>query len=579
MTEKQKKSRSLNTVLNTFYILFVAVVILFSLVFSSITTTREVTDTAYTSVENTLQDKFSVLNRTFNQLFEQVVNLNNNPNLIEVINNDDDALRQAVSMNTNIKELYYRFQDVLDSIYINVNNGEFFFNGGEISQGLNEIDYQNFFDLADGETKYFWLDSKESPFSTAKEKTISICKIIGDDSSEASGVIVFNLKHDYIDNLLQESFVTEKGRLFLVSADTAVTDSDQQFPADVFQELDGTRQIKRAAGENYHIQSKQFGLNQWYLAAVFPEQDLQKSQSAYLTLAAALFLFLLLAGTLMVIVVGRYISKPIRNLAKEIEATSITDHKGPLPVNQKHFNELSVLYRSFNLMIEKNERLLNENEQNHEERSRLEIELLQSQINPHFLYNTLYSIQSLSDMEMNRDASLMTRSLAEFYRTGISKGNLLISLEEELEHVQNYLTIMSYRYHDRFDYAVKIENPELLKSFIPKISLQPIVENSIYHGLKEQSSKGFLSIEIKESNGAVLVIIKDNGKGFSDERLELINEEINLSALSSRKVIGIGLRSVNLRIKKCFGSAYGLWVEKSVDGALIKLVIPKEAEE
>ncbi len=270
-----------------------------------------------------------------------------------------------------------------------------------------------------------------------------------------------------------------------------------------------------------------------------------------------------------------YISKPIQNLAKEIEATSITDHKGPLAINQKHFNELAVLYRSFNSMIEKNERLLNENEKNHDERSRLEIELLQSQINPHFLYNTLYSIQSLSDMGMNKDASLMTRSLAEFYRTGISKGNLLVSLEEELDHVKNYLMIMSYRYRDRFDYKIEVERPELLQAMIPKISLQPIVENSIYHGLKELAVKGLLEIQIKESDDNVLLIIRDNGRGISDERLKIINEEINLSALNSRKVTGIGLRSVNLRIKNCFGASYGLWIENCEHGTLIKIVYSK----
>ncbi|WP_086349009.1 cache domain-containing sensor histidine kinase [Candidatus Enterococcus clewellii] len=575
MKEKQEKSRSLNTVLNTFYILFVAVIIIFSLIFSSITTTREVTDTAYTNVENTLKDRYSVLERTFDQMFEQVVNLNNNPNLLEVINNERDALKQAVNMNTSIKDLYYRFQDVLDSIYINVNDGEFFFNGGEIAQGLSEIDYQTFFEQADGEAKYFWLDFDESPFSQNERRTISICKIIGDSFSEASGVIVFNLRYDYIENLLNESFITENGRLFLVSPKGNISTSDRLFPKELFQELTDNWQVRAVDGMSYHIDSQTFDLNQWRLVAVFPDKDLQKSQSAYLTLAAALFLFLFLAGTIMVIVVGRYISKPIQNLAKEIEATSITDHKGPLAINQKHFNELAVLYRSFNSMIEKNERLLNENEKNHDERSRLEIELLQSQINPHFLYNTLYSIQSLSDMGMNKDASLMTRSLAEFYRTGISKGNLLVSLEEELEHVKNYLTIMGYRYRDRFDYTILVENPKLLQAKIPKISLQPIVENSIYHGLKELSVKGLLEIEIKESNGDVLLVVKDNGRGISDERLKIINEEINLSSLNSRKVTGIGLRSVNVRIKNCFGASYGLWIENCEAGTLIKIVIPK----
>lgn len=574
-TKKEPRQRSLNTVLNTIYIAFVAIVIIFSIVFSSITTTKEVRDTTYANVESTLSDKYAVLNRTFNQLFEQVVNLNNNPNLLEVINDDEDSLSKAVSMKTTIKELYYRFQDVLSSIYINVNDGEFFFNGGEIN--VQDIDYHKFFQYTNQSSDYVWLDATNNPFSTDTAPAFSICKTIGDDTSEVSGVIVFNFRYEYIQQILREGHVSENGQLVLVNEGQLIYPLEVDFPVSTLADLSDGKEVKETDKGVYHLESRQFPINNWQLAAIFPNSDLQRSQPAYLVLAVALFVFLFLAGTVMVVVVGRFISKPIQKLAKEIEETSLTeDSQGEMLTTKPRLKEMGVLYDSFNFMIEKNERLLAENAKTLEERSHLEIELLQTQINPHFLYNTLYSIQSLSDMKMNQDASAMTRSLAEFYRTGISKGNSIISLKDEIEHVENYLTIMAYRYGDRFDYQIEVEDAALLKAPIPKVSLQPIVENSIYHGLKELDHFGHLTISVKEEHGTVLMTIQDNGKGISEEQLQKINEEINLPASHERKVTGIGLRSVNLRIRNYFGNAYGLWVEYCEAGARIKVAIPKE---
>lgn len=575
---KKKPASSISRALNTFYLLFLGAIIIFSLIFSSITTNNEVTEAAFINAENTLKDKHSALNRTFNQLFEQVVNLNDNPNLINVINDEGDALNQAVDMNNSIKELYYRFQDVLSSIYINVSDGEFFFNGGEVSQRLNDIDYHQFFDLAEDTNGYIWLDADASPFTSEDAPAISLCKVIGDDTSEVSGVIVFNIKYDYVAGLLQEGSVTENGQLVLVSDSDAVYPADNTLPKTVAGQKKLERQTVDAEGEKYNTQGLDFALNNWRLLVAFPEKDLQRAQSSYLILAVILFAFLFVIGTVMIVVVDRFISRPIQTFAKKVEKTSITAHSGSLDAEHTRFKELEVLYTSFNSMIHKNEQLLTANEQAMEESSRLEIELLQSQINPHFLYNTLYSIQSLSDMGMNQDASMMTRALADFYRIGLSEGNLLVTLDDELEHTKNYLTIMNYRYGDRFDYEIHVEEDALITARIPKVSLQPIVENSIYHGLKELEEMGDLQIIVKRSGENVLITVQDNGKGISEGKLAAINEEINLSSESDRKVTGVGLRSVNLRIKKYFGPAYGLWVESPAVGALVKIVIPQSLE-
>lgn len=571
--------KSLSRIINTFYIVFLTIIIFFSIGYAAVTTSQEVANTTYNNVENNLQDKHNVLSRSFDQLFEQLVNLNNNPNLLEVINADSEALSSAVSMNETIKDLYYRFQDVLSSIYINVNNGEFFFNGGTINQNLSGVDYQSFFAYSTADSNYFWLDAAENPFSSKDEAIISLGKVIGDENSEASGVILFNLKSEWIEELLQDGYVTEHGQLFLISENNHAYPIEEGLDTKFFNKIKENRQEIRSSSVLYHTVSETFTLNNWRLAAVFPDRDLHGNMGNYLTLALTMIAFLFVAGTVMMVVVGRFISKPIQQLAGEIEDTSITEETKELVPERQQFAEIMTLYDSFNKMIRKNELLLEENRHGFEERNRLEIELLQSQINPHFLYNTLYSIQALSDMKMSDDASQMAQALANFYRQGIGDGKVIVSLADELEHLRSYLMIMEYRYEDRFTYGIEVISPEALEARIPKISLQPVIENSIYHGIKEMTGVGQLKVKVQIVEEDVLITITDNGKGISADKVQQLNVEINQPAGEERQLSGIGLRSVNLRIKRYFGSAYGLWLEHVESGAVVKITIPREKAE
>ncbi|MBU5594256.1 histidine kinase [Amphibacillus sp. MSJ-3] len=483
-------------------------------------------------------------------------------------------------MTETIKNLYYRYQDVLSSIYINVNDGEFFFNGGSIPQMLTEIHYQDFFDLTENQdSDYFWLDATHNPFSTEHEGLISLGKVIGDDSSEASGVIVFNIKRSWLESVLNDGYITENGSLFLLSSQQIVFPENSEIPSLVFKQIEEGQQKIQVNSKDYHTVAKAFSINDWKLIAVFPDRDLKIGQESYFTLALTLIVFLIVIGTLIIVVLDQFVSVPIRRFAYEIEGISINGQPQQLNVEGVRFKELMILYDSFNKMIHRNSRLMQENHDNSEERNRLKIELLQSQINPHFLYNTLYSIQSLSDMNMNEEASMMTRALADFYRQGVSDEKIIVSLADELSHLEIYLTIMELRYRGRFIYKIKVDQQEALKARIPKLSLQPVVENSISHGLKEISEKGLIKINVKMVKDSVQIIILDNGKGIKPENIMKINREINQPAGKKNNLIGIGLRSINLRIKQYFGEGYGLWLERTTKGAQVKIIIPKGEED
>ncbi|HIY56591.1 MAG TPA: histidine kinase [Candidatus Tetragenococcus pullicola] len=571
-----KKSTSLSNVLNSFYLFFLVIVIVLSFVFANVMTRKQVVQTTYQTVENNLEDKYKVFDRSFQQLFEQVVSLSKDPNLVDVINDQENSLRAAVNMNKTIKDLYYRYQDTLDAIYINVNDGAFYFNGGTIDSDIKQLDFTYFEKMTDtDENGYFWLTAQKNPFSLEDEPTIALGKMIGNKHSEAKGVILFSLKPEWLADLLNESFVTKNGQLILVSDGKDVL---KNTPATQKKVITTDSKKVKVNGQTYVKVQRRFSINQWDLLAVFPKKDMELNNQRKLPLMLTMIGFLLLVGTAMVIIINKFLSHPIQKLANEIENTTIHEKSELLNQPKSSISEIEVLYNSFNQLINNSSKLMRENGKTAEERNRLEIELLQSQIDPHFLYNTLYSIKALSDMQMNEEASMMTQALADFYRQGLGQGKVLVNLKDELDHLKNYLVIMDYRHHGKFTYLIREELPEETIK-IPKLSLQPIIENAIVHGINQVDYPGMIEITVTADKENVLIRLFNNGKGLDFKEVQQINHEMNQPTGAEHQLIGIGLRSVNLRIKKYFGPAYGVWLEEVNQGVLVKVVIPRRMKE
>lgn len=571
-----KKSTSLSNVLNSFYLFFLVIVIVLSFVFANVMTRKQVVQTTYQTVENNLEDKYKVFDRSFQQLFEQVVSLSKDPNLVDVINDQENSLRAAVNMNKTIKDLYYRYQDTLDAIYINVNDGAFYFNGGTIDSDIKQLDFTYFEKMTDtDENGYFWLTAQKNPFSLEDEPTIALGKMIGNKHSEAKGVILFSLKPEWLADLLNESFVTKNGQLILVSDGKDVL---KNTPATQKKVITTDSKKVKVNGQTYVKVQRRFSINQWDLLAVFPKKDMELNNQRKLPLMLTMIGFLLLVGTAMVIIINKFLSHPIQKLANEIENTTIHEKSELLNQPKTSISEIEVLYNSFNQLINNSSKLMRENGKTAEERNRLEIELLQSQIDPHFLYNTLYSIKALSDMQMNEEASMMTQALADFYRQGLGQGKVLVNLKDELDHLKNYLVIMDYRHHGKFTYLIREELPEETIK-IPKLSLQPIIENAIVHGINQVDYPGMIEITVTADKENVLIRLFNNGKGLDFKEVQQINHEMNQPTGAEHQLIGIGLRSVNLRIKKYFGPAYGVWLEEVNQGVLVKVVIPRRMKE
>lgn len=270
---------------------------------------------------------------------------------------------------------------------------------------------------------------------------------------------------------------------------------------------------------------------------------------------------------------SRKIVDPIDMICERLEAIG----KGSLLVRkpiQADVEEVQLLSDGIENMVERLIWQINKNTEQEKQRRRTELALLQAQINPHFLYNTLDTIVWLIESGEISGAVKMVASLSNYFRFSLSRGKSVITLEEEEQHIRSYLEIQQMRYSDLMDYEIDI--PDQLKKYIlPKLTLQPLVENALYHGIKNRRRKGLIRLTGRAKNEHVILEVTDDGRGMAEERLDEVRASLN-----DGKTEGFGLRTVHQRIRILFGGEYGLTLESTPDvGTKIIVTIPMKTSD
>jgi two-component system sensor histidine kinase YesM len=248
-------------------------------------------------------------------------------------------------------------------------------------------------------------------------------------------------------------------------------------------------------------------------------------------------------------------------------------------ISRKHpLNEMGILNQGVKDLVERVKVLLEQTKADEETKRQLEFAVIQTQIHPHFLYNTLYSIKGLCDMGMNEDASAMITALSNFFRISISRGEEIISVEEEISHIKNYLFIQEMRYGDDFSYEIHVE-PDLLTYSIVKLTLQPLVENAIYHGVKQKRGTGWIKVNGYRVGRFMCFEVKDNGLGMESQRLQQVRSCL-INQTAGKEKLGLGVRSVYQRLKINYGKDADLLIDSELEkGTVVKVIIPiKEGE-
>lgn len=382
--------------------------------------------------------------------------------------------------------------------------------------------------------------------NTEKENVVSFIRLMRDlDDTSPLGFLVMNIKEKsiaqaYVNLSAPDSFQVAilDEHLQVIATNAASTKSEASMSE--FQKQAGMQEILQAnqarlsqafqeqpsgvvtlhsGGQDYAVTYLSAGEDQWKYVSMSPYRATDTRNKSLVLLALML---LAVNGSVFFIssfIISRSVIKPIHKLLRSMQkAPSGNFRKVKVELNSSEFEQL---YSGYNQMIEQIEQMLKRIIQEQQTIRRAELNTLQAQIKPHFLYNTLDSITSLAMSGMNDKVCEMLEALGSYYRLSVSKGNEVITLHEEVEIVRHYLTIQQVRYPGVFEVQYDID-PDCERVMMPKLVLQPLVENSLYHGIRAKGSPGMMRIQARQSADAVTLTLTDDGVGMSGEQLQQI---------------------------------------------------------
>lgn len=343
------------------------------------------------------------------------------------------------------------------------------------------------------------------------------------------------------------------------------TEYIKQLPDGLTSEENVVYSIKTLSGRQWRI----VGLS--FTGEIAAEGERQIALSILVSFVCCVIICLVVLA-----VYSKIVNRPVKELIDAMKHFEKDTDNFSFNEKDEKVSEIKILSDSFGHMSVRIKELMEKVRREETELRKTELKALQAQINPHFLYNTLDSIQWMCERGETDNASKMVGALAKLFRISISRGHELITIKDEINHVKNYLVIQSFRYREQFSYSFEVD--EKLETFLcNKITLQPLVENAIYHGIDRLVDEGEIKITVKEAEddqNDILMIVEDNGVGMSEEQCrKILCKERSDSS-------GIGVKNVNDRLKIYFGEKYGLTVKSELDvGTVMTARIPKIAKE
>lgn len=402
--------------------------------------------------------------------------------------------------------------------------------------------------------------------------------VIDRDGQKMNAVLLVDVNFRTIDDLCRRVNLGKKGYVYIIdeSAGSIVYHPQQQLIyaglkyENVEQALKFTfgSYVDETGGERRLIVVKTVNNIGWKIIGVSYLDEIvttKKETSVFIfwLLVLAMAFFLLIS-----VFISAKITQPIKRLKKSMEKVERGDFDTYIHI--KGADEVEQLSRRFNIMVSRIRQLMDQIILEQEAKRKYELEVLQSQINPHFLYNTLNSVVRMVGIGKNEEVITTITSLSKLFRISLSRGKNIITVQEELEHVRNYLIIQKMRYKDKFEFEIEAEDRVLACKTV-KLILQPLVENSIHHGIEYMADKGLIRITARVVDGKVLFQVIDNGVGMSEQTLEALLR----GQAKSDKGSGVGVKNVQERIRLYFGEGYGLQMESQLEaGTTVNVWIP-----
>lgn len=518
----------------------------------------------------------SILSETESSATLLTININRvlNSDAFHGVLSNDIKLYNLISNELAYAKLIYK---QIDSIGFIDRSGRLYYSDHALQNNAYQIQASEMYEKLTLTTGYnVWFDFESRDFLTkaADKRLVTLGKKIWNiNSGETIGYLFINLSEDIFNEMFKEQLaeydIYQGGQFYFSSQkDAAILDFLEK----------PILKSDRLTMENsaYIVSKKPIEHMDWTLVSRANVDLLTEDLSNLVVLLVIMLITVILLEIFMTMVLNKLITNPITKLKQGVEEISKGnfDYRFKMKTN----DEIGLFAQRFNHMSSEIKKLLNDVAREERKKREYELALIQQQIKPHFLYNSLDIILKLSQLGQNRRAQKVTRRLADYYRNSLSGGADVISVTDEIKITLDYLELQKLRYSEVFDYEVDLSVHSQGK-MIPKLSLQPIVENAIDHGFKYKSEQGQLKIYDAITESAYEIIIEDNGAGINFERTSQLNAlfERPYDESEGNKAISFGIKNVNHRLKLFFGASYGVQIfsEEGV-GTVIKLRIPKD---
>ena len=398
---------------------------------------------------------------------------------------------------------------------------------------------------------------------------ISIMQEVVDNDGKNLGVVRLDIGYKTLEAYLDQLQLGKEGFTFIVDANHDFVYHPKK--AVYSSHVEMKAMAPYLSVKNGYVKSKQAYVSQyqipnsgWTLIGVSSMEQLHAVQTQILWSFIGTGLFALGVCLIGIWFVLRLWIKPLRDLQATI--LKVGSGHSDLRANETGSPELVDLARQFNIMLDRIDQLMIAVKEEEQNVRRYELQALSSQINPHFLYNTLDTIVWMAEFNDSKRVVEVTKSLAKYFRLALNQGHEQISLKDEIDHVRQYLFIQKQRYGEKLQYEIK-ELKQYNDYKIPKLILQPLVENAIYHGIKEMNRQGRIRVSVSENDTQLIVSIYDNGRGF------VASETTNATLV---RLGGVGLKNVNQRLQLQFGKSYHMEIKSEENTYTeIRLYFPK----
>lgn len=535
------------------------------------------------SAEKSFDQAYVVIQKTVWPVLYASDMIHNNKNVQSIMIQDPESvsLAQQYRDMTTLQNIIRGANNVeaLEQIRLYVDDDWMYAHQNVYFSSLEDLEDDR---IWNGTETYYWLPPENVVLraNEASKRVVSLLRRLTDPNNfkKTVGFVRVSIAAEELDNILYRANITQEGIVYLVNEreqligcsnyelaeEYGFTDAeDGQIPVSG----EGWENLS-LCGKKYLAKSRQVDRTDWQMVALIPVGELHQAARRIGGVMLAVSVVILAVAFVFIRRFSRWFTRRLYILSRGM--ISVREGNLDVPLEADEDDEIGMLYDSFQYMLGKMRDYTKQQYENGKQLKNAELKVMQAQINPHFLYNTLDLI-NWEAMKYNvPEIAQITRSLARFYKLGLKKGKDIVSIESELQHVQEYVRIQNYRFNDKINLILNV--PEEIRALkILKITLQPLVENSILHGILEAKNEreGTICISAKLREGTVILELEDDGIGMTEMQVENILREKEESSG------GYGIINIDTRLKLYYGEEYGLQYESRVGvGTKVTIRIP-----